>query len=124
MKHIKQTNPFDCGQICLAMLTSKRMEEIYKIVGHKRGTHGTELSKILRRLGYSTTKRLKIFKGKLPKKGLLWCRVKDGIRRHWVLFARDYYYDPASQSKEKELNSNLTITHFLPIGVQNNESMD
>lgn len=52
MIHYRQSGKRNCGQIAVAALTEKTVEEIELLIGHSHGTRTKELVAVLKRLNY------------------------------------------------------------------------
>lgn len=96
MKHIIQGDKRNCGQIAVAILTNRSLEEVEKVVGHTHSTRTKELAKALGYFGYSALNRRKAVKTFPTGKwfGIVHTRFKTRQRGgHWVAVAKGKVYD-------------------------------
>jgi hypothetical protein len=88
VKHYRQSAKRNCGQIAVASLTGKTVEEIEAIVGHSHGTKTKELAEALRKLGCLCDERSRPLRqcATWPEAALL--QVRGGGRPgwHWVAY--------------------------------------
>lgn len=94
MRFIKQ-NPDtrNCGQIAVAMLTNRTVEEIQTIVGHSHGTKTRELISALRGLGYGTADRCHRYIRQFTPFGLAQVHSNQRPGWHWVAVGAGYVWD-------------------------------
>ncbi len=94
MTHHKQGSKRNCGQIAVAVLTDKTVEEVEALVGHSHGTKTGDLSRVIRLLGYSCGKRCLPFKPGVKLTRALAQMHKPGYSGwHWVAVIDDAVYD-------------------------------
>ena len=58
MRFIRQKNFRNCGQIAVAMLVDRPLEDITEVIPHSHGTRTKELVRALRHFGYSCPDRM------------------------------------------------------------------
>ena len=121
MKHVRQNGKTNCGQIAVACLTGKPVEEIEALVGHAHGSKTRELAKVLRALGYSCLSRcVPHFRfAKPPAFGL--AQMRDEKRKsgwHWVAIGEGFVWDGALKSPVAASKYEAVISEypFLPRG--------
>lgn len=112
-------NSSTCGHYCLSMLCKKPVKEIISIIGHQKATYVTDIRKVLKKLGYKSSKSLKRVYNieKLPEVAILRLKWKGLINGHWMLWYKGKLYDPSSDIRyiESLHIHGATITSYLKI---------
>lgn len=91
--HVKQPDKsYLCGQACIAMILGKSLDEAVDIIGHRRGTWGSNLIKALGLNG-----RLQRVTQKNPLSDLCIMSIRYTGKRggHWAIKEFDTVLDPA-----------------------------
>lgn len=107
----------NCGQIAVAILTDKSVEEVEKLIGHKHGTKTKELALALHKYNYrSPTRRAR--SNKMPDKhwrGIIHTR-HNGQKRggHWIAVYDGTVFDGCSRGPMtvKEYAEQLALTDW------------
>jgi hypothetical protein len=96
VKHYKQQGAKrNCGQIAVAALTGKTVEEIEAVVGHSHGTKTKELAEALRRLGCLCDDRARPLSQFVSWPDTALLQVRGGGRPgwHWVAYEKGMVCD-------------------------------
>lgn len=122
-----------CGQVALANLTCFSLDEICKLVGHRKGTKTRDLVRVLRQLGWQTDGKLRRYPrqptfaiGKLRhRRGKEWCGW------HWVSVrcGRIHYgYAPGTlqwmKAAEGHVTTWLLVMPPFEISIEGREKRD
>jgi hypothetical protein len=124
MRFIHQENLRNCGQIAVAMLVDRPLEDIAEVIPHSHGTRTKELVRALRHFGYSCPDRMK----RRPIDfGLAQLHVSESgwvIRGswHWVAIGSGMVWDGQEYGpilfadyQKQATNSGHRLTSFLPV---------
>ena len=96
MRHLLQPSGSRvCGQVAVAVLTDKPVEEIYQLVGHKHCTKTRELIDALAKLGLVTTSRCIPATRfvEIPHLALVQVHEKNRSGWHWIAMSDGRVYD-------------------------------
>lgn len=126
MRHYRQSAKRNCGQIAVAALTEKTVEEIEALVGHSHGTKTKELVSILRSLGYGCPDRAIPEKRllQIPDFGLAQVHNPNRAGWHWVAFGEGLIFDglhtrPFTRPEYERLlgfdGDGARITSYVPV---------
>lgn len=115
MKLMMQPNPCACGQACIAMITNKSIEEVFKVMK----TEGpTSIGQLIEALDYynikHAEKNVRISKKNPMPSEYAILTVHMRAYTHWVLLYNQRYYDPEFGLLES-CHPEGKITSFLAI---------
>jgi hypothetical protein len=99
MKFYAQADKRNCGQIAVASITERTVEEIEQIVGHSHGTKTKELAAALRACGFQCGSRAVRING-LWSDTLGIAQVRSDRRSgwHWIAVGTGHVWDGHSES--------------------------
>lgn len=125
MQHIKQNGKPNCGQIAVAVLTGRPLEEIERYVGYpKKGTTTRVLAAAFARChGWRCAKRAVVLRKQvLPMYALLVVRREKSRNWHWVAYANGVAYDGMESEpmmladyQARNIENNYRITSFVNV---------
>ena len=125
MKIVSQkTNTLICGHCCVAMISGYPLSDVIDFIGHDRGTSTKELTRVLRKIGFSCSRRAKRI-GKysiLPDLCILISRSANNNKGnwHWILYNKGKIYDSRCRKPheyEKYIKrKKVRITSYIEIG--------
>lgn len=94
MKFYSQTDKRNCGQIAVAAITERTVEEIEQIVGHNHGTKTKELIAALHACGFECGKRCARAVIVSPHAfGIAQLHSPDRAGWHWVAVGEGKFWD-------------------------------
>lgn len=127
----QQRKAMDCGQLTIAMLTGKSIQDVYVIYGHNMSTNMKEHNVVLLKLGIRNDKFQKVDNRKTNLKSLLSdisiIRIKYGTRNmgHLALLFKGKIYDCAHGEHETmeeylkfvsdKSGSKVLVSHFINV---------
>lgn len=110
----------NCGQIAVAVVTGKSVEEIEAHFGHDTGTKTKDLKRALDYYGYTIPNRLKRLK---EAPDFCIAKLQHPLRKswHWVVIHEDKIYDGVWGNETGTVSwlRGYKITSFLPIERKN-----
>jgi hypothetical protein len=119
MRFIRQKSMRNCGQIAVAMLVDRPLEDIAEVISHNHGTRTKELVRALRHFGYTCPDRMK---RKPVDFGLAQLHSPDRSGWHWIAIGEGKVWDGNSlgpisldEYKKWDLRPDQRITSFLPV---------
>src|SRR5687768_2657827 len=98
MTHIYQGATTDyCGQASLAMISGRPLKDVFKIVGHRKGTRLLDIVDYARKLGLSVPNvwHVPLDDEPLPKNALVRMRRKRAKHGHIIAVIDGVVHDPA-----------------------------
>lgn len=95
MKLIMQPNPCACGQACIAMITGKPIEDVFKVMKTEGSTSIGQLIEALDYYGIKhAEKNVRISKKNPNHSDYCILTVHMPLYTHWVVYYQGKYYDP------------------------------
>ena len=93
---LSQPSDKTCGQTCVAFIAAVSVDDVVKVVGTDKGTHGTDLIRALKFLDIACSDKLiRISRNKQkPKYCIVRIHWPNDEGGHWVVFRKGRYYDP------------------------------
>ena len=81
-----------CGQVAVAVITGKPLDEVIRVIGKKGCTKTKDIVKGLRKLGSHCAGKVQRMKGTVPL-GIAQVRKKGRSGWHWVVIEGDKIWD-------------------------------
>jgi hypothetical protein len=80
-----------CGQVAVAVITGKSLDEVIDVIGHAHGSKTRELVAALKHFGYDAPLRCR--KMEEPELGLAQVHRPNFNGWHWIVVANGFIYD-------------------------------